>query len=368
MTRFGRMTFRSTHAPARGATSESRSTDRVSIHAPARGATWRCDQPWTARRSTLAFQSTRPRGARHVEPASRVMRIQFHRSSRSPPQVSTRGGSTTQGRAYAGRGGGGLCVPLSTRGATGEASTNLRSVIWPGAVVDLTASTRPARGAPGSVLVLFWTDRVSIQRARAGREAAAQLFWPNLPRLKSGVSIHAPARGALGPALVQVAPAACSVRLRGARDSIRASCPPTMPVPAPARHLDNPRSILTTVRVSIHAPARGATAVPAGPAATGRFNPRARAGRDELPMRWWRGLQFQSTRPRGARLGCTRRPDGLSMFQSTRPRGARRSAVRSTDREVGRFNPRARAGRDMDGEPVRPVRFNPRARAGRDTG
>ena len=35
------------------------------------------------------------------------------------------------------------------------------------------------------------------------------------------------------------------------------------------------------------------------------------------------------------------------MFQSTRPRGARPYATRTEDSAIRRFNPRARAGRDL---------------------
>ena len=77
------------------------------------------------------------------------------------------------------------------------------------------------------------------------------------------------------------------------------------------------------------------------------FNPRARAGRDnavdvvEQPT-----MQFQSTRPRGAR-----RKPGSSRCLSTS------------------FNPRARAGRDKTGSSLWRASscFNPRARAGRDS-
>ena len=55
------------------------------------------------------------------------------------------------------------------------------------------------------------------------------------------------------------------------------------------------------------------------------------------------------------------------MFQSTRPRGARRPPLRDCG-GCGRFNPRARGGRD--GSPAGQCRilwrFNPRARGGRD--
>ncbi len=55
------------------------------------------------------------------------------------------------------------------------------------------------------------------------------------------------------------------------------------------------------------------------------FNPRARGGRDSLPMPGRRLMVvFQSTRPRGARLTGLPYPQLVNRFQSTRPRGARR--------------------------------------------
>ena len=80
--------------------------------------------------------------------------------------------------------------------------------------------------------------------------------------------------------------------------------------------------------ISIHAPAWGATSISYYDARRAHFNPRARVGRDA--MRYSTSaerLEFQSTRPRGARPSapvscCTRR-----LFQSTRPRGARLQRV-----------------------------------------
>ena len=56
--------------------------------------------------------------------------------------------------------------------------------------------------------------------------------------------------------------------------------------------------------------------------------------------------QFQSTRPRGARLARRCLSDSLAMFQSTRPRGARRLWIAQPPRRSACFNPRAREGRD----------------------
>ena len=77
------------------------------------------------------------------------------------------------------------------------------------------------------------------------------------------------------------------------------------------------------------------------------FNPRARVGRDmKLQLLRINDRQFQSTRPRGARL-ILNLPTILRLkFQSTRPRGARPLFWRA-EQPFGRsFNPRARVGRD----------------------
>jgi len=81
-------------------------------------------------------------------------------------------------------------------------------------------------------------------------------------------------------------------------------------------------------RVSIHAPAWGATRYPEVDFREVKcFNPRARVGRDlatgmMLPMR--------------------------GMFQSTRPRGARPEALKAEEAALYSFNPRARVGRDAE--------------------
>jgi len=101
---------------------------------------------------------------------------------------------------------------------------------------------------------------------------------------------------------------------------------------------------------------------------------------------------FQSTRPRGARLGILSYGANQYQFQSTRPRGARQkntlistllllvsihapawgaTAQRSTTSQIGLcFNPRARVGRDPVLQWFADVwgSFNPRARVGRDCG
>ena len=85
----------------------------------------------------------------------------------------------------------------------------------------------------------------------------------------------------------------------------------------------------TFTGVSIHAPARGATAPPLKAEQNMSFNPRAREGRDPFTLRlfWLWSFQFQSTRPRGARPDSTVHDCASHAFQSTRPRGARRFEV-----------------------------------------
>ena len=77
--------------------------------------------------------------------------------------------------------------------------------------------------------------------------------------------------------------------------------------------------------VSIHAPAWGATPKRDGAFSEPfRFNPRARVGRDREDVEDDADeLQFQSTRPRGARPQKRPAMFMTSRFQSTRPRGAR---------------------------------------------
>ena len=145
------------------------------------------------------------------------------------------------------------------------------------------------------------------------------------------------------------------------------------------------------IEVSIHAPARGATGrLRRRDRQTGRFNPRAREGRDaalraerktaeevsiHAPARGATrhhpdhdgDQQFQSTRPRGARHRSAGSRWREAAFQSTRPRGARLGSPRRKCGLNG-FNPRAREGRDTRPRSSSVTRrsFNPRAREGRD--
>jgi len=209
------------------------------------------------------------------------------------------------------------------------------------------------------------------------------------------VSIHAPARGATIPACDSRVLLCFNPRARAGRDY----------------HYQPPKA---SFWVSIHAPARGATrwrrerqpgdgfqsTRPRGARPTVTVDrdalikfqsTRPRGARPRLTSTGISAIMFQSTRPRGARpnkglrivnwlkvsihapaRGATtmrlKSTKGLG-FQSTRPRGARHRVMTSGALDSG-FNPRARAGRDLEFFPTRPglSGFNPRARAGRDNG
>ena len=147
---------------------------------------------------------------------------------------------------------------------------------------------------------------------------------------RRGVSIHAPARGAT--ALRRPAPSRVRVSIHA---------------PARGATLAGGGDV-GVVEVSIHAPARGATrSRPARRAPRDGFNPRAREGRDKIKA----GIVSHGT-----------------SFQSTRPRGARRVSPHLSHNRSNRFNPRAREGRDQppSASSCLPCCFNPRAREGRD--
>ena len=122
--------------------------------------------------------------------------------------------------------------------------------------------------------------------------------------------------------------------------------------------------------VSTHAPARGATCIFAVKHPTRcSFNPRAREGRDTgLTVTVSGGAMFQPTRPRGARLDPTRPMQAVLYVSTHAPaRGATLAEIRSKCR-TSCSNPRAREGRDISCAPIitSSHSFNPRAREGRD--
>ncbi len=120
--------------------------------------------------------------------------------------------------------------------------------------------------------------------------------------------------------------------------------------------------------VSIRAPARGATPSFSLVSAGGWFQSARPRGARRMPTHSSHHCGvFQSARPRGARRLNLTPPETKKMFQSARPRGARRG-TRSGRCRAGRFNPRAREGRDVhkSAKSHNKTSFNPRAREGRD--
>ncbi len=141
-------------------------------------------------------------------------------------------------------------------------------------------STRP-RGARPVLLGFIGGNKCFNPRARAGRDVKTARTWPI-----SDVSIHAPARGATkANAGIRRPKKFQSTRPRGARRVVTANTENQLKFqstrPRGARRFLTGRT-RPGARVSIHAPARGAT----------QAGDRGKSMNDV----------FQSTRPRGARL------------------------------------------------------------------
>ena len=101
------------------------------------------------------------------------------------------------------------------------------------------------------------------------------------------------------------------------------------------------------------------------------FNPRARMGRDMLTSTHCIvHLRVSIHAPAwGATALKWRACPSICLFQSTRPHGARHAVLQLARGDATCFNPRARMGRDSDGlDRATPQWcFNPRARMGRDS-
>ncbi len=321
----------------------------VSIHAPARGAT--CS-PLFQGLNPAVFQSTRPHGARPAGTTPRVRRAGFNpraRTGRDPVSVD--------------RSPAPFC--FNPRARTGR---------------DQLHRTRG-----------HWSTRFN-PRARTGRDQRVERVGHRV-----GVSIHAPARGATMPAITRVSTDMFqSTRPHGARLLCRAAPGRLYWFQSTRPH--GARRVLHSAntpqpRVSIHAPARGAT-IPAAHSASGcavsihapargatqrvlerrvqrqvSIHAPARGATEVILKRMVEG-GFQSTRPHGARHRNMISTHIRFWFQSTRPHGARRHAGRPAPRHRACFNPRARTGRDAMDEIAarRRMGFNPRARTGRDVG
>ena len=251
-------------------------------------------------------------------------------------------------------------------------------------------STRPRGARP------HWAQyAVSYQSVSIHAPAWGATAYRPIGRYQQEVSIHAPAWGATshapkrpiprtrfnprarvgrdiraGAARVRAA-AFQSTRPRGARPHTRAR---GLPV-----RCFNPRARVgrdgagacgsAGTRVSIHAPAWGATNWPLQSWFHRPVSIHAPAWGATLQRRLClqNGVRFQSTRPRGARLAYNVECVADSAFQSTRPRGARHCGG-APNRVCWGFNPRARVGRDayVSFFGGRHESFNPRARVGRD--
>jgi len=99
------------------------------------------------------------------------------------------------------------------------------------------------------------------------------------------------------------------------------------------------------------------------------FNPRARVGRDVNKTKGMKlNVQFQSTRPRGARRAQERDREIEQEVSIHAPAWGATVGAHKSQSGLMSFNPRARVGRDFT--KVASKRnlesFNPRARVGRD--
>ena len=152
------------------------------------------------------------------------------------------------------------------------------------------------------------------------------------------------------------------------RDRLRAQVKFQFTRPRGARPAKASRRLL--IVVSIHAPARGATAEGENQATEREFQfTRPRGARQKLTNDSLMVIMFQFTRPRGARLLGMSATHGRSEFQFTRPRGARQlqDVVRYFVMPVSIHAPARGATAACAPRPAC-ARFNSRAREGRDVG
>ena len=203
----------------------------------------------------------------------------------------------------------------------------------------------PARGATVSLPAMSPGTPSFNSRARKGRDHSPGVPGPAPVRFNSrarkgrdicdtntlcqfAVSIHAPARGATPSPSASSGPTSFNSRARKGRDNQ----PQT-----PLRRLScfNSRarkgrdgknvSITSKVRVSIHAPARGATSGLSEAAIRAMFQfTRPQGARPSLPAMSPVTLSFNSRARKGRDLAMLGINVTGCMFQFTRPQGARR--------------------------------------------
>ena len=308
------------------------------------------------------FQSARPRGARREPRKARrgQQRVSIHAPTRGATAVDAPAGDRRE-----------VSIHAPTRGATGglrhDHGNGLVSIHAPtrGATRRVAVhSGRPAvsihaptRGATFGPYVEHWGKMFQSTRPRGARPApAGQVLHMGL------VSIHAPTRGATCPPTPR-SPTSTSFNPRAheGRDTPPRRRPRARCSFNPRAHEGRDAAAQAAgvgLRVSIHAPTRGATwrSSYAGTPAT-CFNPRAHEGRD-LGKAQGGGTadRFQSTRPRGARRGrdgACQHGGRVSIHAPTR--GATRGRGAGT-RTRGCFNPRAHEGRDSPPSPVSSAR------------
>ena len=252
------------------------------------------------------FQSTRPRGAR--------------------PSVAHRGASDRNISIHAPAWGATLCQGC-------------------GMLREEFQSTRP-RGARHALHGAKCRQKYFNPRARVGRDtglfSSGTRFRHFNPRARVGrdwqriadgrifpISIHAPAWGAtIRTPKPSTFSRFQSTRPRGARHGFSPKMGAFIQFQSTRPRGARRRAVAVRkrrTRISIHAPAWGAT--------------RQEIGGMRMP-------KFQSTRPRGARLTLESRKFGQPQFQSTRPRGARHVFGGFRPHVLQNFNPRARVGRD----------------------
>ena len=164
------------------------------------------------------------------------------------------------------------------------------------------------------------------------------------------VSIHAPAGGATRRRGGQVVRTmSFNSRSRGGSDTLHAG-------------------VVEALGVSIHAPAGGATPPPSPLGASTPVSIHAPAGGATRPLRRGaRGRQVSIHAPAGGATGSDGDYLYVSKFQFTLPRGERPANCRPKDIHCS-FNSRSRGGSDTAGAGLeaRHVRFNSRSRGGSD--
>ena len=162
-------------------------------------------------------------------------------------------------------------------------------------------STRPRGARLEPTVLIYLTDLFQSTRPRGARpELVAET------RIEFTVSIHAPTRGATEHFFSDASLKGFNPRAHAGRDGVLHRIHSRVERFNPRAHAGRDlcgNKLHIRLFVSIHAPTRGATEA-------------REISLDEL--------QFQSTRPRGARLEHVKRGPWTIMFQSTRPRGARR--------------------------------------------